>query len=100
LDVGETDEPILVKIKILHSSVVKMKTEDTEGQSPLDVLSALQMISDQSGTDEVHVVGTNLVGTCPSHVYAVLPYFPDGNLFHYCLSKGALIEPVAKFLFC
>lgn len=100
LDVGENEETILVKIMILHSSVLEMKSDGEAGQSPLDVLSALQMIAQHIRSDDAHVVGTDLVGTCQSHIYAVLPYFPKGNLLDYCLSRGNLEEPVARYLFC
>ncbi len=99
LDMNEEGETSLVKITIMHSSILDMKVDCHEGQNPLNELSALQMIANHSNIEDAHVVGTRLVGTCTSYVYSVLPYYPDGTLLHYCVSKGNLEEPVARFLF-
>lgn len=99
LDLDEAGEPFLVRILIMHSSVLDMKNDNPEVQSPLDNLSALQMIAQANNTSEAHVVGADLLGACPSFLYAVLPYYPDGTLMQYCMNEGNLKEPVARFFF-
>lgn len=100
LDLDETGDAFLVKFLIMHSSVLDMKSDNQEAvRSPLDNLSALQMVAQNKSPDEAHVVGALLLGACSSHLYAVIPYYPDGTLWQYCISKGNVEEPIARFFF-
>ena len=99
MDVDEAGEATIVRILIMHSSVLDMKCDNHELQSPLDYLSALQMIAQYNNTDEAHVLGAHLMGACPSFVYAVSHYYPDGTLLQHCQGKGSLEEPIARFFF-
>lgn len=93
------EDPILVIVQIMHSSVLDMDNEGGMVHRPVDELSALQMIAKHKSPEEGHVVATRLVGTCSSHVYAILPYHRDGTLMQYCLENGSLDESVARFFF-
>jgi hypothetical protein len=99
LDVDEAGEASLFKFLIMHSSVLDMKSDNHEVQSPLDNLSALQMIAQNNNANDAHVVGAYLLGACPSFLYAVIPYYPDGTLLQYCMTNGPLEEPIARFFF-
>ena len=99
LDVQESGEGMLVTVNMMNSSLLGMKSEGTDNHNPLDEFSALQMIANQNSLEDAHVVGSEIVGTCSSHVYAILPYSPDGTLLQFCLVNGRLEEPVARFLF-
>jgi hypothetical protein len=89
----------IVTINMMHSSVLDLKSEDMDVHNPLDELSALQMIAQHGDGENAHVVGTQLVATCSQHVYAILPYYPDGTLLQYCQMQGSLEESVARFFF-
>jgi hypothetical protein len=99
LDVDEAGEPSLFKFLIMHSSVLEMNSDNHDVQSPLHMLSALQMIAQNNNANDSHVAGAHLLGACRSFVYAVIPYYPDGTLLQFCMSNGPLEEPVARFLF-
>lgn len=99
LDVNDQGLTSLVKITIMHNTVLHIPTDSQERQSPLNEMTALQMIAKLCSPEVGHVVGTRLVGTCTSHVYTVVPYYPDGTLLQYCVAKGNLAEPVARYLF-
>lgn len=101
LAVDESGEAPLVKVTMIHSSVLEMKRDDNEVDvhNPLDEMSALQMVAEHCPGDACHVVGTKLVATCSSFVYSILPYHPDGTLLQYCLEQGNLDEDMARFFF-
>jgi hypothetical protein len=93
----------MVAIKILDTSVLDSDHTD-ELHNPISELSALQMIADhfeKTGKQPQgeHVIATKLVAVSSQNVYAILPYYPDGTLFQYCLAQGSLKEPVARFFF-
>lgn len=93
------EEPILVVVHIMHTSVMDMDGEGGVAHRPLDELSALQIIAKHKGSDEGHVIASSLVATCASHVYAIMPYHADGTLMQYCLENGSLDETIARFFF-
>ena len=96
----EAGEASLVKILIISSSVLGMTCDNNGLPSPLDHFFALQMIAQTNNdTYEAHVAGAFLVGICPSFVYAVSHYYPDGTLLQYCQVKRRLEEPIAPFFF-
>eukprot|EP00934_Nitzschia_sp_Nitz4_P006134 Nitzschia sp. Nitz4//scaffold207_size38617//31156//32532//NITZ4_007681-RA/size38617-snap-gene-0.3-mRNA-1//1//CDS//3329541623//6124//frame0 len=101
LDVDEFGDPSIVKVNMLHSSVLEKSSEEEQTGiiSCRDELSALQMIASYGSTESSHVVGTPLVATCSNYVYVVLPYYPEGTLLQYCLFKGTLDEAEARFYF-
>jgi hypothetical protein len=93
----------MVAIKILNTSVLDSDHTD-ELHNPISELSALQMIADhyeKTGMQPQggHVIATKLVAVSSQNVYAILPYYPDGTLFQYCLAQGSLKETVARFFF-
>jgi len=102
----------IVAVYMLHSSVLDQQTTKNSATkeekmtstramvSPLDELSALQMVANyNNSTESAHVVGTNLIATCSQHVYAILPYHRDGNLSQFCQTVGNLEEPLARYIF-
>lgn len=101
LETDEMGRQTLVTISIMHSSVIDQPRSSvlTATSTPLDELSALQMICRHNPTETAHVVGTNILATCSQSVYAVLPYHRDGTLLQFCQSVGLLEEPLARFLF-
>jgi hypothetical protein len=99
LAIDESSIQPIVTINMMHSSVLDLKPEDKDFHNPLDELSALQMIARHDNSENAHVVGTELVATCSQHLYAILPYHPDGTLLQYCQTVGSLDEPVARFFF-
>jgi hypothetical protein len=123
LETDEEGRPTLVAIHIMDSSVLDKQqftsasaassssssTELSQIMAPCDELSALQMIARHSGHTcdgtnghncTSHVVGTNMVATCPQKVYAILPFHRDGSLLHFCQTVGGpLEEPLARFIF-
>jgi serine/threonine protein kinase len=68
-------------------------------KSPLDEISALQMIARHNSTETAHVVGTNVVATCSQSIYTILKYHRDGTLLQFCQTVGCLEEPLARYLF-
>ena len=99
LAIDEDGSQPIVTINMMHSSVLDHKQDDKGFHNPLDELSALQMIAKHDNTSNSHVVGTDLIATCSQHLYAILPYHPDGTLLQYCQNMGSLPEPVARFFF-
>ena len=92
----------MVAIKILDTQVLDSSdTPDPLLHNPVNELSALQMIAGhyEKQGEAGHVASTKLVAVSSQHVYAILPYYPDGTLFQYCLSQGSLKENVARFFF-
>jgi hypothetical protein len=95
----------MVQIEMLDTMILDMKLSADEAssvvRSPLHEICALQMVADHKDTTtrDAHVVGSKLVATTPEHVFVVMPYHRDGTLFQYCLTKGSLEEPVARFFF-
>ena len=99
----------LVTVYMMHTSVLdagsSSKNEDNNNlgapccYSPVDELSALQMVAKCNPTETAHVVGTNIVATCSQDVYAILPYHRDGNLLEFCQTVGCLEEPLARYIF-
>jgi serine/threonine protein kinase len=90
-----------VQIDILDTRIldINLSAEVSPVRNPLYEICALQMVAEHNDTRDAHVVGTKLVATSPQNVFVVMPYHRDGTLFHYCLSKGSLEEPVARFFF-
>ena len=92
----------MVAIKILDTTVLDANhSADSLLHNPVHELSALQMVAShyEKKGKQGHVVSTKLVAVSSQHVYAILPYYPDGTLFQYCLSQESLKEPVARFFF-
>jgi hypothetical protein len=91
----------MVQIEMLDIMILDMKlsAEASPVRSPLHEICALQMVAEHNDTRDAHVVGTKLVATSPQNVFVVMPYHRDGTLFQYCLAKGSLEEPVARFFF-
>jgi hypothetical protein len=99
----------VVTVYMMHTSVLddnkRKSTRDDDDSvgagchSPVDELSALQMIAKYDPTETAHVVGTNIVATCSQHLYAILPYHRDGNLLEFCQTVGCFEEPLARFIF-
>ena len=92
----------MVAIKILDTAVLNSDhAADSLLHNPVNELCALQMVAkhyEKKGKTG-HVVATKLIAVSSQHVYAILPYYPDGTLFQFCLSQESLKEPVARFFF-
>jgi hypothetical protein len=91
----------LVQIEMLDTRILDMNSsaEASPVHSPLHEICALQLVAEHNDNRDAHVVGTKLVATSTQNVFVVMPYHRDGTLFQYCLAKGSLEEPVAKFFF-
>jgi hypothetical protein len=89
----------MVQIEILDTVILDMKlsAEAYPVRSPLHEICALQMVAEHNDTRDAHVAHTKLVATSPQNVFVVMPYHRDGTLFQYCVAKGSLEEPVARF---
>jgi hypothetical protein len=101
LDVDDGCRQRLVTVYMIRTSTLDNNKSSSSlcCHSPMDELSALQMIAQYNPTETAHVVGTDIVATSSQHVYAILPYHRDGNLLQFCQSVGCLEEPVARFVF-
>ena len=122
LDTDESGRHILVRVHILHnnnssSTVLQQSSNNNNNNhcrqnsvqfmdldSPLNELSALQMIARHTKTAQaqaIHVAGTNLIATSEENrnIYTILPYYRDGTLLQFCQSIGSLEEPLARFIF-
>ena len=96
LAVDELGNPFFVKVAMMSTDIL---TGREAGQNAINELMALQLIAEHSNGIENHVIGTNMMGSCETHVYAVLPHYADGTLMQYTLSHGNLEESVARFFF-
>jgi hypothetical protein len=96
LDVDELGNPFFVKVAMMSTDILR---GDEPGQNAINELIAFQLIAENNNGIDNHVIGTNLLGSCEAHVYAVLPHNADGTLMQYTLSHGTLEEPVARFFF-
>jgi len=111
LDRDGMGQLILVRVHILQNIIVAMHQSQSPSMdlnSPLNELSALQMIARQNHSSSsqmspltAHVVGTNLIATDEenSNIYTILPYHRDGTLLQFCQSIGSLEESLARFIF-
>lgn len=111
LDRDGSGRLMLVRVHIQNNNIVDMKQLKNSSMhlnSPINELSALQMIakqnrssSSQMVSQSAHVVGTNLVATDDENrnTYVILPYHRDGTLLQFCQSLGRLEESLARFIF-
>jgi hypothetical protein len=99
-DRGE-DHHTMVKVHIMPGSVLDENNNGANADvcSPVNELSALQMIASHNTNEPKHVLGTRLIATSAQDVYVILPYHQDGTLMQFCQTVGNLPEPLARFLF-
>jgi hypothetical protein len=145
LETDDLGRPTLVAVTIIHSSSLSSSSNDEvkedmddeassssssppvflpTDRSPLDEMSALQMIdryynsmtdetistetpttmalsSSSSSSSSHHVLGANMVtATCSQGtIYTIVKYHRDGTLLQFCQTNGCLEESLARFLF-
>jgi len=96
LAADELGNPFFVKVAMMSNDIL---TDPETGQNAINELIALHLIAEHSNGIENHVIGTNMLGSCEAHVYAVLPHYADGSLMQYTLCHGKLDESVARWFF-
>jgi hypothetical protein len=111
LDRDAEGQLTMVRVHMSHNAVPAVDQSQSQSmwlKSPINELSALQMIatqnyssSSQMASQAAHVVGTSIIARDEENgkIYTILPYHRDGTLLQFCQSMGNLEESLARFIF-